>query len=646
MELEVEVTRLKLLDVGRFETQLSVGNASKVSTVYVRAFSSDDLQELPKFRFTLPEEWYARSSSGRQMRVALSVFDRNTQQPDLLYGEGETLVSLPLTSEEAQHSSSLPASAYVTSGSKVEALKRVVAASHHEAQLVLTASTEGFSLGRFKGRAWLKFSPTSTDQTLQHYDSQGDLADHVATPSVQVDQRSLADTRSLRGSTVSSHTVSSGEDNGSEMLQWTTGMHHTGDPVNDSTVMEGGGQLSVTQVAVGLVHQDVDDSSGRLEGPPTAPPPHLEQGGLHNDHAHEPTAHQLNLPSMGAMATSLSGPYHSSPHHPVVMDTSTGVGPAMSSKHRGGPPTMNTEVGQVLPGLPALARDEVSQVLAAELKDAREAMHKMGEDILRLRKTKDELSKELSMYKRLALPESQQEGPSLSLQELSGMTKPDLVLKVAELQSLRASLNQQLLVYKEKVVLLQNELIVHNDEELGHLQLQDAHKQQQQLLVDLQRKAERYRKCAETCKIQEEVIARLESLVCQEVGTSHGIDASRAHAVLKEENGRLRGTAKELEYQASLFPGSSEQRGERDSRVQELIAKCHSLEAKVRDMIQARTEFNTNLQFSELERKLHFVQLELDCVREQLHLSAQSWAAEKTRLELTIARMEGGLRSK
>ena len=641
----MNVTRLKLLDVGRFETQLSVGNTSKVSTVYIRALSSGDLPELPKFRFSLPEESYASSSSGGQVRVALSVFDRNTQQPDLLYGEGETLVSLPLTSGETQHPSSLPASAYATSGSKVEALKRVVAASHNEVQLVLTAPTEGFSLGRFKGRVWLKFSPSSTEPTLQRSDSQSYLADRTTLPSVQVDQRSLTDSRSLRGSTASSRTVSSGEESSSQSLQWPTDMHRTGDPVNNRMVVEGEGQLSVTQVTVGLACRAEDDiSSGRLEGLPTAPPPPMEQGGLSNEHAPETTIHPLDLPPMGAMATTLSGQYHASRHHHLVADATVVAGPAKASPHGGVPPS--TEVGQLSKGLPSVAKDEVAQVLAAELKGCREAMQKMGEDILHLRKAKDELNKELSMYKRLAMPESQHEGPSLSLQVLSGMTKPDLVLKMAELQSLCTSLNQQLSAYKERVVQLQNELIVQNDEELGRLQLQEAHKQQQQLLMDLQRKVERYRKCAETCKMQEEVIARLESLVCQEVGRSHGVDASRAHAVLKEENGHLRGRVKELEYQASLFSCSSEQRGERDSRMQALIAQCHSLEEKVRDMTQVRTGLNTNLQLSELEQKLHFVQMELDCVREQLHLSTQTWAAEKTQLELTIARMGRGLQTK
>ena len=642
MELEVGITQLKLLDVGRFETQLSVGNTRKASTVYIRALSSDDLQELPTFRFTLPEESYAHSSSGRQVRVALSVFDRNVQEPDL-YGEGETLVSLPLTSGEGQHPSSLPVSAYVTIGSKVEALKRVVAANQSEVQLVLTAPTEGFSLGRYKGRAWLKFSPSSTDTSLQRCDSQGDLAARATSPSVQADQRSLADSRSLRGSTASSRTLN-GEENSSQSLQRPADILHAGGPVNNTTAMEGEGQLSVTQVTVGLGHHMVDDNSnGKLEGLPTAPPPHMEGGGIQNEHAHKTTAHQFDLPPMGAMADTLSGQFHSFPHHPTVPDTAAVGGPAGASCLRGVPQGMNTEV---LTRLPSVAKDEVVQVLAAELKGCREAMQKMADDNLHLRKTNDELSKELSMYKRLALPENQQEGPSLSLQVLSGMTKPDLVLKTAELQSLCTSLNQQLLVYKEKVVQLQNELIVHNDEEFGRLQLQEAHTQQQQLLVDLQKKAERYRKCAETCKIQEEVIARLESLVCQEVGRSCGVDASRVHAVLKEENGYLRGRVKELEYQASFFLSSSEQKKERDSRVQVLIAQCHSLEEKVRDMVQVRAELNTNVQYSVLEEKLHNIQTELDCVREQLHLSAQSWAAEKARLELTIARMGGGLQGK
>lgn len=598
----MKVTRLKLLEVGRFEAQLSVGSVSKASTVYLRAVSSDDPPELPKFRFSLPEESHASSNSGRQVRVALSVFDRNTQQPDLLYGEGETLVSLPLTSEETQHPSSQPTSAYVTSGSKVEALKRVVAASRNEMQLVLTAPTEGFSLGRFRGRVWLRFSMASAQPTPQRPDSHGYLAGRATPLSGQVDQRSLSDSHSSRGSTASSRTVSSGEESSSQSLQW--------DPINNRMLVEGEGQLSVTQVTVGLAqHAEDDASSGRIEGLPTAPPPPMVWDGLPSEHTPETAAHQLDLPPLGAMATTLSGQYHTPQRHPPVL----------------------------------VAKDEVAQVLAAELKGCREAMQRMGEDILQLRKEKEEVNKELSKYKRLALPEIQQEGASVSLQVLSGMTKPDLVLKTAELQSLCTSLNQQLSAYKEKVVQLQNELIVENDQELDHLQLQEAHKQQQQLLMDLQKKVERYRKCAETCKMQEEVIARLESLVCQEVGRSHGVDAGRAHAVLKEENGHLRGRVKELEYQASLFPHSSQQKGERDDRVQVLIALCHSLEEKVREMTQLRTDSNTDVQFSELEQKLNFVQMELDCVKKQLHISAQSWATEKAQLELTIARMGAGL---
>ena len=607
----MKVTRLKLLEVGRFEAQLSVGSVSKASTLYLRAVCSDDPPELPKFRFTLPEESHASSSSGRRVRVALSVFDRNTQQPDLLYGEGETLVSLPLTNGETQHPSSQSTSTYVTNGSKVEALKRLVAASCNEMQLVLTAPTEGFSLGRFRGRVWLRFSAHSTQATLQRPDSQGYLADCTTPLSGQMDQRSVSDSRSFRGSTASSRTVSSGEESSSQFLRWPADMDHT---EANRMLMEGEGQLSVTQVTVGLAHHTEHDAgSGRMEGLPTAPPPPMVQDRIPSERMPETAVHQLDLPPLGAMATTLSGHYHTPQPCPPV----------------------------------SVAKNEVAQVLAAELKGRQEAMQRMAEEIMDLRKEKEELSKELSKYKRLAVPEVQQESASVSLQVLSGMTKPDLVLKTAELQSLCTSLNQQLLAYKEKVVQLQNELIAQNDQELDHLQLQEAHKQQQQLLMDLQKKVERYKKCAETCKMQEEVIARLESLVCQEVGRSHGVDASRAHAVLKEENGHLRGRVKELEHQAFLLTQHpSDEKGERDDRGQVLIAQCHSLEEKVRVMTQLRTDFNTNVQLSELEQKLNLVQMELDCVKEQLHISAQSWATERAQLELTIARMGAGLQTK
>ena len=79
------------------------------------------------------------------------------------------------------------------------------------------------------------------------------------------------------------------------------------------------------------------------------------------------------------------------------------------------------------------------------------------------------------------------------------------------------------------------------------MQLKEAHTKQQELVQDTLHKLEKYKKYKETCRVQEEVIAGLESLVCKEVGQMQGIDTAKAHTLLKEENATLRAKIRRLE---------------------------------------------------------------------------------------------------
>ena len=100
--------------------------------------------------------------------------------------------------------------------------------------------------------------------------------------------------------------------------------------------------------------------------------------------------------------------------------------------------------------------------------------------------------------------------------ELQAFSKSDLIHKILKLQEvLQAEIGQKE-IYQQKVLAVQNELLSANNSESELLSLREAHRSQQALVKDLQRKVDKYYQCFETSVQQEKVIKQLEAIIAQQ----------------------------------------------------------------------------------------------------------------------------------
>ena len=102
-----------------------------------------------------------------------------------------------------------------------------------------------------------------------------------------------------------------------------------------------------------------------------------------------------------------------------------------------------------------------------------------------------------------------------SKKELEGLSKVDLIHKVMSLQSALETERAEKIQYQQKVVEIQNELLKKNSIEGEYRHLLEAHKEQQTLVQQLQRKVEKYYQCYTTALSQEKVIEQMESIISQ-----------------------------------------------------------------------------------------------------------------------------------
>lgn len=103
-----------------------------------------------------------------------------------------------------------------------------------------------------------------------------------------------------------------------------------------------------------------------------------------------------------------------------------------------------------------------------------------------------------------------------SLPDLQALSKSDLIRKIMKFQEVLKYERGQKELYQQKVLTIQNELLSSNNSEKDFLALQDAHRSQQTLVKDLQRKVDKYYQCYETSMQQEKVIKQLEAIIAQQ----------------------------------------------------------------------------------------------------------------------------------
>ncbi|XP_013383445.1 coiled-coil domain-containing protein 33 [Lingula anatina] len=179
-----------------------------------------------------------------------------------------------------------------------------------------------------------------------------------------------------------------------------------------------------------------------------------------------------------------------------------------------------------------------------ELENYRAAIHKMGDDILTLRKQIKDLEDQNSDLRRRLSNYNDATKLMLDSAELDGISKAEICTRYMSLKQKLASQTAELKNYKEKVQKLQNDLIKKNDKEKEYIKMNQAHSSQQEAIQKLQTKAQKVKKLEDACRQQEKVIERMEKLLDkQSKGKSKGMDSStatEANEILLAENRRLR----------------------------------------------------------------------------------------------------------
>merc|ERR1719433_942700 len=124
----------------------------------------------------------------------------------------------------------------------------------------------------------------------------------------------------------------------------------------------------------------------------------------------------------------------------------------------------------------------------------------MSEDILKLREQVSHTEATNSQLRRQIAQGEESSKALLNVAELEGISKADLIDRYIALRRKLAEVSNEVKVYKEKVQILQNQVIKKNDKEKSFIQLQQAHTAQQALLIKYQDKSAKFKHLEETVK--------------------------------------------------------------------------------------------------------------------------------------------------
>ncbi|XP_077979559.1 coiled-coil domain-containing protein 33-like [Glandiceps talaboti] len=176
-----------------------------------------------------------------------------------------------------------------------------------------------------------------------------------------------------------------------------------------------------------------------------------------------------------------------------------------------------------------------------ELDNYRDAMKKMGKDILRLREEIARLEGENSQLRRQLHMHDDSTRAMLYAADIEALSRAEIMERFLLLRRQLMNQSGETTHYKDKLQRLQNEIIKKNDKEKEYLKLQDAHLAQSAMLQKLQSKQEKVKKLEETIKEQENVIEKLEKVLNEKIKNGQMADKkSEAYAALSTENARLR----------------------------------------------------------------------------------------------------------
>ncbi|XP_067935846.1 coiled-coil domain-containing protein 33-like [Watersipora subatra] len=185
-----------------------------------------------------------------------------------------------------------------------------------------------------------------------------------------------------------------------------------------------------------------------------------------------------------------------------------------------------------------------------ELDNYRQAVHKMGKDILTLRDHIHELEDENSSLRRQLnrYDETRKELTATTAADFDAIDKNELIVRYMTLKQRVQSQSTENTELKERIKKLQNELKKRNEKEKGMNDMKKAHTSQSQELHKLQERARKVTQLEKACLQQEKVIENMEKVLNSKKFS--GDDATKA---INEENQRLRN-----ELEQNKVSGTSE----------------------------------------------------------------------------------------
>lgn len=185
-----------------------------------------------------------------------------------------------------------------------------------------------------------------------------------------------------------------------------------------------------------------------------------------------------------------------------------------------------------------------------ELERYRTAVHRMGEDILRLNSYINQLQEHNQKLKRqLACYDNIAEF-HLESSNIDGINKVELAERLAALHCKHTSQSNELTACKERILKLQNDIIKKNDQMKEILCVSEAHESQQKLVQQLQARAKKLTKLEDLCIKQEKVIDYLQKILDKQSATRKaGAKMEAENTELLIENKKLRQECENLKEQ-------------------------------------------------------------------------------------------------
>ncbi|XP_054954221.1 coiled-coil domain-containing protein 33 isoform X6 [Pan paniscus] len=286
------------------------------------------------------------------------------------------------------------------------------------------------------------------------------------------------------------------------------------------------------------------------------------------------------------------------------------------------------------PLVPEMSRD-------TEMNNYRQAMQKMAEDILSLRRQASILEGENRILRRRLAQQEEEEGQGKASEAQNAVSmKQKLLLSELDMKKLR-----------DRVQHLQNELIRKNDREKELLLLYQAQQPQAALLKEYQGKLQKMKALEETVRHQEKAgfpVLSASGLPLGSMGENLPVEL---YSVLLAENAKLRTELDKNRHQQApiilqqqalpVDPGELGAGGDLTERLRETHGPGHS---ECTETLPAQDLLSGTSDKFNLLAKLEHAQSRILSLESQLEDSARRWGREKQDLATRLQEQEKGFR--